>query len=164
MKPLKASLALVIAAAIVLAAGCSRTEKPAGKLPATPPDQVVIKFFSLLGQGGKLTLKEAHQMVTDKFGPVDEDSFRKWVQDFDKDTKIKIVETKLPSEKSKGGFYIASVKMEVAIPSMFGDPFISPSQMNLILDEKTNEWKIDFLANSIDKELEYKKAPAEAKI
>ena len=103
-------------------------------------------------------------MITDKFGPVDEDAFRKWVQDFDKDTKIKIVETKLPKERSKAGYFIASVRMEVAIPSMFGDPFISTSQMNLILDEKSNEWKIDFLANTIDKELEYRKAPAEAKI
>jgi hypothetical protein len=164
MKIASLFFALGLAMALVLG-GCHKTEKTAGgKFPATPPDQVVLKFYSLLAQGGKLTLKEAHQMVTDKFGPVDEDAFRKWVQDFTKDTKIRILETKLPAEKTRAGYYIASVKMEVATPSVFGDPFISASQMNLILDEKVNEWKIDFLAQTIDKELEFKKAPAEAKI
>jgi len=109
-------------------------------------------------------LKEAHQMLTDRFGPVDPNSFRKWVQEFEKGTKIKILETQTPKEKTKGGFFLAIVKMEVATPSIFGEPFISTSQMNLVLDEKTNEWKIDFLAQTIDYENEFKKAPVEAKM
>jgi len=147
---------------LVLALAACTSKEPEMKTPATPPDQVVLKFYSLLAQGGKLTLKEAHGMLTSKFGPVDPDSFRKWVQDFDTETKIKIIETKIPNGKAKGGLYIATVKMEVATPSVFGDAFISTSQTNLILDEKTNEWKIDFLAETNKYEIDYKNAPLEA--
>lgn len=153
-----ASLALVLAVA-----ACTKKEEKS-KFPETPPDQVVLKFFSLLAQGGKLTLREAHQLLTDKFGPVDPDSFRKWVQEFEKDTQIRILETKLPEKKSKNGYFIAKVMMEIQTPSLFGQPFVNHSQMNLILDEKTNEWKIDFLAETIEYEEDFKAAPAEARV
>jgi len=128
-----------------------------------PPEKVVLKFYSLLGQGGKLTLKEAHGMVSQKYGHVDPDSFRKWVQDFEKGTKIKIVDVDVPKERNKGGVYVASVRMEVATPSLFGDAFISTSRMNLVLDEELNEWKIDFLAETNKYENDYKNEPLEAK-
>ncbi|MDH5643711.1 MAG: hypothetical protein OEY63_05865, partial [Gemmatimonadota bacterium] len=82
-----------------LALGSCTSQEKEKEAPAASPEQVVLKFYSLLAQGGKLTLKEAHGMVSGKFGPVDPDSFRKWVQNFEKGTKIKIVDTKVPKEK-----------------------------------------------------------------
>jgi len=149
---------------VALALGSCTSKEEEKKAPAMSPEQVVLKFYSLLAQGGKLTLKEAHGMVSSKFGPVDPDAFRKWVQDFEKGTKIKVIDTIMPKEKNKGGLYVATVKMEVATPSVFGDAFISTSQMNLVLDEKANEWKIDFLAETNVYENDYKNGPLEVKV
>ncbi len=153
---------LITAVSLSLAfAACSKKKEKTG-LPSTPPGQVVLRFFDLLAEGGKLTTKEAMKMISDKYTHLDLNIFRKWTQNYSGESKIKVLETIIPKEKNKSGDIVAMVKLEVLTPSMFGGDFKSTSRMNLILDEEANEWKIDFLADTID-EASFLKAPKEAR-
>lgn len=153
-------LFLLIAFSVITAIGCSKGT--VSKKAATPPDQVVTKFFELLAEGGKLTNLEALKMVSTKYGDVSPDNFRKWTENYTKETSFKIKETTIAKEPNSKGDLLATVKLEVETPSTFGGTFTSTSQMNLILDEKANEWKIDFVAETINEE-QFRNMPAEAR-
>ncbi|MBF0633238.1 MAG: hypothetical protein HQK85_01105 [Nitrospinae bacterium] len=141
-------------------AGCSKGT--VSTPPATPPDQVVSKFFQLLSEGGKLTNLEALKMVSTKYSQLSPDDFRKWTENYKNDTSFKAKEVLVPKERNSKGDLVATVKFEVQNPSTFGGTFTTTSQINLILDEKTNEWKIDFMADTINED-QFRSMPAEAK-
>lgn len=148
-------------AIFVSVSACSKGKGQA-KPPAASPEQVVTKFFELLSEGGKLTNLEALKMVSSKYGEMSPDNFRKWTENYSKDTTFKVKETTIPKDPNSKGDWVASVKLEVQNPSKFGGTFSTTSQMNLILDEKSNEWKIDFMAETINEE-QYRNLPAEAR-
>ncbi len=160
MKILKLCVALIVPV-FLLMGGCVKEEK--SKFPKTPPDKVVMRFFELLAQGGKLTTKEALRMVSFKYSALDDNLFRRWTQQFNGDSKIKIVKTTLPKEPNKRGDLIAVVKLEVQTPSSFGGSFSTFSTINLILDDEAHEWKIDFLATTLDED-KFFKAPTDARL
>lgn len=109
-----------------------------------------------------MTNLEALKLVSTKYSEVSPDNFRKWTESYTKGMTFKTKETIMPKEPNSKGDMVATVKLEVQSPSVFGGTFSSTSQINLILDEKKNEWKIDFMADTIDEE-QFRKAPAEAK-
>ena len=150
---------LVLIAAFV-AVGCDRSTK--FTFPEVPPDKVVVKFFELLGEGGKLTNREALHMVSDRNSGISQDNFRRWTENYSKETKLTIIKTTLPEKRSSNGDWIAQVELEVNTPSLFGGFFTTSSKINLILDEKTNSWKIDFLAETLEED-GYRALPAEAR-
>ena len=100
-------------------------------------------------------------MVSTKYRGLDPNDFRKWTDTYNRDSKISIMETVVPVAPDSKGDMVAKVIMEVQTPSTFGDYFSTTSNVNLILDKDSNEWKIDFMADTID-ESEYLNAPAEA--
>jgi hypothetical protein len=101
-------------------------------------------------------------MVSNARQAVDPDAFRRWTQSFSSDTKVKVVKTILPEKPNDRGEMVAVVMLESETPSTFGGTFTTSSRMHLILDADANEWKIDFLGDTID-ESEFKKAPADVK-
>ncbi len=145
---------------VVVASGCTKNKK--AKFPDIPPQEVAVRFFRLLADGGRLTLQEAQKMVSTKYGVISEDNFRKWTENFGstKNT-IKVVKSVLPQAPNKKGEWIATVNLEVKTPSMFSDSYTSTSQINFILDEKENEWKVDFMGDTLD-EAQFKAAPLDA--
>lgn len=146
--------------ALVFLSGCSGGKDEAVKFPDKSPAEITLKYFDLLGDGGKLTSEAAFNMVSKKYGGVDPQEFRKYTEKYSR-SKIKIIETILPEKANESGDWIASVKLEVGTPSMFDDAFKTTSDMHLILDKEAGEWKIDFFAQTID-ETDHRKAPAEA--
>lgn len=144
-----------------MAAGCTSKKEEIG-LPATPPDQVVLRFFDLISKSGKLTTKEAMRMMSRQNSRLDPNTFRKWTQGYGKESKIKIIETIISKQRNKSGDLVATVRMEILSPSVFGGDFTSTSNMNLVLDEEVNKWKIDFMAETINEE-DFLKAPKEAR-
>jgi len=154
---------VLLMAAIIAVTAVACSKGASSKKPATPPDQVVTKFFELLSEGGKLTNLEALKMVSGKYTDVNPDNFRRWTDNYTKETSFKTKEVIIQKEPNSKGDMVAMVKMEVQSPSTFGGTFTTTSQMNLILDEKTNEWKIDFLAETIDED-QFRKMPAEARL
>jgi len=151
---------IIVVLSLVFLSGCTKDKQR--KFPETTPDKVVMQFFELLSTGGKLSTREALQMVSTKYGALNNDTFRRGTQDFNAESKIKIVKVKLPDKPNKNGDYVAVVEMEIDTPSMFGGSFTTHSQLNMILDEKDNKWKIDFLAHTIDED-DFRKAPADAR-
>ncbi|MBI3815436.1 MAG: hypothetical protein HY279_13355 [Nitrospinae bacterium] len=121
-------------------------------LPKEPPDDVVKKFYSLLSQKGKGSSSAAYNMISTKYKNINEDAFRRWTEQYDPDTKIRIIESSISNKKDKRGDIVARVKIEFSTPSIFGGSFTSTSHTNLILDEKEKTWKIDFTAETIDEE------------
>ncbi len=108
-------------------------------------------FFKLLQDQGRLSNQEALKMVSTKYVELSPGNFRKWTENFSSsESKIKIVSTTLPKERTKSGDWVATVNLEIKTPSLFGDYFTSTSKLNLILDEKEKEWKIDFVADTVD--------------
>lgn len=105
---------------------------------------------------------EALKMVSTKYSEVSPDNFRKWTENYTNDTVFKVKETAISKEPNSKGDTVASVMIEVQNPSKFGGTFATTSQINLILDEKRNEWKIDFMADTINEE-QYRNLPAEAR-
>jgi len=152
-----AAVSIALAAALW---GCAKESKR--PMPETPPDKVVLNFFDLIAKGGRLTTKEAYGMISMRGSGVSPDMFRRWTEEYNRDTKINIIETIVSDKPNADGEYIATVKMQVLTPSMFGDNFTSSSRMNLILDTASNTWKVDFMAETIN-EKEFQKAPAEAR-
>lgn len=101
-------------------------------------------------------------MVSTKYGEMTPDSFRKWTENFGSaQTKIKVAQAILPKEPNKNGDWVAVVKLAVSAPSMFDANFTTSSQLNLILDKVSNEWQIDFNAETID-ESAFMKEPTNA--
>lgn len=150
-------ICLFLAAAVSPA--CKNTSV---KFPVVTPEEVAAKFFRLLADGGRLSNQEAHKMVSTKYGDVSPDNFRRMTENFQSTTsKIKVVQATLPKDVNKHGDWVAMVKLEVKTPSRFGDDFITSSQINLILDEESHEWQIDYNAETID-ESSFMKAPQEA--
>jgi len=145
----------------LVTASCT-SKKEETVLPSTAPGKVVLRFFDLISEGGKLTTMEAMKLISPKTSRVDQNTFRKWTQEFSKESKIKIIETIIRKQRDKDGFLMASVKMEVLSPSIFGGDFKSTSNMNLILNEEENKWEIDFLAQTVNED-NFLKAPKDAR-
>ncbi len=144
-------------AVMVVFLGCTKKQT---KFPDTRPEEVASRFFKLLADGGRLSNQEAFKMVSTKYGAMNIDSFRKWTENYGTgQAKLKVVQTVLPKEPNKNGDWIAVVKLEVSTPSIFGDNAKTSSQLNLILDEKANEWQIDFNADTIDESGFLKESP-----
>ncbi len=160
---MKLSSKLPIAGVLIFlaTAGCT-SKKEEAVLPPTTPDQVVVRFFDLISEGGKLTTMEAMKMISAKTSRIDLNTFRKWTQEFNKESKVKIVETVIRKQRSKEGDLMAHVRMEVLSPSIFGGDFKSTSSMNLILNEEANKWEIDFLAQTVNED-DFLKAPKDAR-
>ncbi len=129
--------------------GCTKGNAP--NFPEKSPAEVATVFFKLLQDPGRLSNQEALRMVSTKYIELSPASFRKWTENFgSSESKIKIVGTTLPKARTKSGDWVATVDLEIKTPSMFGDYFTSTSKLNLILDEKEKEWKVDFVADTID--------------
>jgi hypothetical protein len=152
------NVALIIGLLVV---GCDKNEKM--RFPETPPDQVVLRFFELLGEGGKLTNREAMNMVSNRNSVINQDNFRRWTENYSRETKLNIVKSELPTKADDHGDWIATVRLEVKTPSIFGGDYTTTSRINMILDQKENVWKLDFLADTVDEE-EQRKAPAEVRV
>src|SRR3989304_4054955 len=142
-------LSLVLMGLISLLIGCSGSR---AELPKENPEEVVKRFYFLLSQKGKAPAAEARKLISTKFGTIEEDTFMRWTEQYDPDTKIKIMDSSISNKKDAKGNIIARVTVEYSVPSAFGTPFTSKSQTNLILDEKEKRWKIDFMAETKDEE------------
>lgn len=153
----RALFCLILAAAFSPA--CTKTQV---KFPETKPEEVASRFFKLLADGGRLSNQEAYKMVSTKYGVMNIDSFRKWTENYgSSQAKITIAQSTIAKERNKNGDMLAMVRLEVSSPSIFDANFKTSSQLNLILDEKANEWQIDFNAETID-ESGFLKAPQDA--
>lgn len=142
---------LVYLSIIVLLIGCSSSQQ---KLPEETPEKVVEKFFKLLGEGGPSSLAEARKMVSDRYYLPTEENFKRWVDQYPSSTEIKNLQSKII--KDKRDEKIAQVTLEYSVPSDFGGNYTAKSSVNLILDNKSNSWKIDFTAETLPEET-YKK-------
>ena len=145
---LKKLVGLII---IVLLIACSSSQQ---KLPEETPEKVVERFFKLLGDGGPSSLTEARKMVSDKYYHPTEDNFKKWVDQYQSSTEIRNLQSKII--KDKRDEKIAQVTLEYSVPSDFGGSYTAKSTVNLILDSKTNSWKVDFTGETLPEEA-YKK-------
>ncbi len=132
-------------------------------MPEMTPEQVVLRFYSLVKDGGKLSVKEAFTMVSEKYSQIDPNTFRKWTQDFDPKSEVKIVDTIIADKPNENGDIVATVKLDVLTVSSFGGKFASSSKMNLILNEEENKWELDFIAQTID-EKDFRSAPKDARV
>lgn len=142
-------LSLVLTGLISFLIACSGSRV---ELPKESPEEVVKRFYFLLSQKGKATATEARKLISTKYGEIDEDVFRRWTEQYDPETKIKIIDSSISNKKDAKGNIIATVTVEYSVPSTLGSPFTSKSQTNLILDEKEKRWKIDFTAETKDEE------------
>lgn len=152
-------LFLCLFVVIAVSSACTKAQ---AKFPEAKPEEVATKFFKLLADGGRLSNQEAYKMVSSKYGEISPDAFRKWTENYGSvQSKIKVTQSVLPKQPNKNGDWIAVVKLEVKTPSKFNDNFTTSSQMNLILDKASNEWQIDYNADTID-ESAFMKAPQDA--
>ena len=146
-------LSIVLVSFIYVVVGC----KSQVELPKESPEEVVKRFYFLLSQKGKAPAAEARKLIYTKYENIKEDTFLRWTEYYDPETKIKIIDSSISNKKDAKGNIIARVTVEYSVPSAFGTPFTSKSQTNLILDEKEKRWKIDFTAETKDEE-SFKKA------
>ena len=142
-------ISIILAVLISNLIGCSWSQ---ADLPKEPPEEVVKRFYFLLSQKGKAAAAEARKLISTKYEEIEEDTFRRWTEQFDPDTKIKILDSSILNKRDAKGNIIAKVTVEYTIPSILGSPFVSKSQTHLILDEKEKRWKIDFMAETKDEE------------
>ena len=108
--------------------------------------------MALAQQQPQAAAAEARKLISTKYEEIEEDTFRRWTEQFDPDTKIKILDSSILNKRDAKGNIIAKVTVEYTIPSILGSPFVSKSQTHLILDEKEKRWKIDFMAETKDEE------------
>jgi len=142
-------LSLVLMGLISLLIGCSGSR---AELPKENPEEVVKRFYFLLSQKGKAPAAEARKLISTKYGNIEDDTFMRWTEQFDPETKIKIIDSSISNKRDAKGNILAKVTVEYSVPSIFGSPFTSKSQTNLILDEEEKRWKIDFTAETKDED------------
>ncbi len=142
---LKKLFSLLIIAVFVI--GCSSAKQPS---PEETPEKVVERFFKLLSEGGPSSLAEARKMISDKYYMPSESSFKKWVENYPSSTEIKNLRSAII--KNKRDEVVAQVTLDYTIPSQFGGTLTAKSTMNLILDNKSNTWKIDFTGETLPEE------------
>ncbi|VAX17218.1 hypothetical protein MNBD_NITROSPINAE01-1125 [hydrothermal vent metagenome] len=155
------SLCVFLLTVACLIPACTSKKNDEMKFPEKTPKQVVTQFFELLANRGRLNNQEAFTMVSKQYIELDQNNFRKWTENLNPDSKITVAKTILPTGPNKHGVWVATVKLNVSTPSMFGDSFSTTSKINVILDTQSNEWEIDFLGDTID-DADYQKMPAEA--
>ena len=138
------SIVIVLVSLVSVVIGCSSRVE----LPKESPEEVVKRFYFLLSQTGKAPAAEARKLISTKYGNIEDDTFLRWIEQYDPETKIKIIDSSISNKKDADGNIIAKVTVEYSVLSSFGSPFTSKSQTNLILDEKEKRWKIDFTAET----------------
>src|SRR3989304_441106 len=136
---------------VVLLIGCSSSQQ---KFPEETPEKVVERFFKLLGEGGPSSLADARKKVTNRLYLPTEENFKRWVDQYPSSTEIKNLQSKIVKDKKNEK--IVQVTLEYSVPSDFGGTYTPKSSVNLILDNKSNSWKIDFTAETLPEE-SYKK-------
>jgi hypothetical protein len=144
---MKSNFSFFLILLFLVSCGISKIE-----MPKEGPEEVVKKFYSFISQKGKGPSEEARKLISKQYGVISEDSFRRWTDQFDPETTIKIIDSKISDKKDKKGNIIAMVTIEFSTPSILGDPYKSRSLTNLILDKKEKRWKIDFTAETKDEE------------
>lgn len=155
------SFCILLLTIAFFAPACTSNKSDEMKFPEKTPELVVSQFFELLANRGRLNNQEAFRMVSTKYIELDQSNFRKWTENLNSDSKITVAGTTLPTEPNRHGAWVAIVALNVSTPSMFGDAFTTTSKIGLILDSETNEWKIDFLGDTID-DSDYQKMSPEA--
>lgn len=133
--------------------GCSSSQQTP---PEETPEKVVEQFFKLLSEGGPTSLAEARKMISDKYYMPSESSFKKWVENYPSSSEIKNLKSTII--KNKRDEVVAQVTLDYTIPSEFGGTLSAKSTMNLILDNKSNTWKIDFTGETMPEESHEDKA------
>jgi hypothetical protein len=139
--------------------GCTKKQS----FPETTPEMVVERFYQLIADGGKTSNREALTMVSDKYRGIEANNFRTWTDSLNTKSTIEILETVLPEEKTADGFWVASVKLLIEIPSSFGDTYTTTSTMNCIFHEDDDAWKIDFMGDTIHED-QFLDAPVDAMV
>lgn len=107
------------------------------------PQEVVAKFYGYINDGGPTSLGEAYKLVSKKHHNISEDNFNSIVLNYPEDLKMKTINGKMLEDK-------AIVTIEYSVPSSFGGDYVVETDINLIVDEKTKSWKIDFAGDTYD--------------
>ena len=107
------------------------------------PEEVVRKFYSYINDGGPTSLGEAFKLVSKKHHNISEDNFNSIVLNYPEDLKVKVVNGKILDDK-------AIVPIEYTTASSFGGVYTVKTDVNLIVDEKSKSWKIDFAGDTYD--------------
>lgn len=108
---------------------------------AEPPEDVVKKFYSYIHEGGSSSLSAAYKLISTKHYTLTEDKFKGIVLNYPGSMEVKVIGHRVIKDS-------AVVSIEYKIPSAFGGDFTAVTEVNLDLDDKTNNWKIDFTAET----------------
>lgn len=109
------------------------------------PEEVVLKFYSYVGEGGSSSLSEAYKLISTKHFTLTEDKFKGIVLNYPTNMKVKVVSGKVIKDR-------AVVTIEYKIASAFGGDFTTTTEINLDLDEKAKSWRIDFTGETYQDE------------
>lgn len=124
-------------------------EKP---LPKEKPEAVAKRFYEYISEagirGGTLTLKEAYKMVSVR-DRMSERRFIGVVKKYPPGFKVDIIDTKIRKEERQ-----AVVSIEYKMASMFGAGYTMSDELNLVVDEGSDVWKVDFTGESDAQDVE----------
>lgn len=107
------------------------------------PEEVVKKFYSYISDGGPTSLGEAFRLISTRPQAMSEDSFNSIVLNYPKDLKVKVNSGRLIDNK-------AIVPIEYTTASAFGGDYTVKTEINLVIDENSKSWKIDFAGDTYD--------------
>ena len=136
MKTVKLLITLILLAFVgsTIFVGCEKEP------PAEPPEAVVKSFYRNIAEGGPTALDEAYKLIHEG-SRVSKSRFVQVVKKYPEGFYFNVIGSETNGEK-------ALVDIEYRMSSLFGGEYKIKNGVALLLDEKTNTWKVDFTGES----------------
>ncbi len=142
-------LATILFAFANLLVGCGE-KTAAPPLPQEKPETVVKQFYEHLSEagirGGNVSIQEAYKLVS-QHSQMHRQRFAGIIKQYPSGFMANIVKSSIDEEKR-----LAVVTIEYRMASMFGKGYLVNTDIPLVVDDKTNTWKIDFTGEFDDQD------------
>ena len=142
--------ALVLFGAVSGIGGWASWENEEKPLPEQSPESVVEKFYEYISEskirGGTLLIREAFKLTSGGQSRYDQAKFLEVINRYPSGFNATIIKANIHEQH-------AEVAIEYKMASTFGGAYTINSVIPLIVDEKTNTWKIDFRGDTDDQDV-----------
>lgn len=142
--------ALVLLGAVVGIGGWASWQTGEKPLPEQSPEAVVEKFYEYISEskirGGTLLIREAFKLTSGGQSRYDQAKFLEVINRYPSGFNATITKANIQERR-------AEVAIEYKMASSFGGAYMVNSVIALIVDEKTNTWKIDFRGDTDDQDI-----------
>jgi len=134
-------LGMLVALVITMMAGCGQTTDTSATVPSEGPDVVVKRFYDYITEaklkGGASPAREAFKLIDSERSQLIVEQFLEVIKQYPPGFQAEVGEAEINGT-------LATVAISYKLASSFGGYYTVNEVVPLVLDEKSNTWKVDF--------------------